>query len=65
MSAFILIIVWLIITALAYYLVSLLPLKTPFPSIIKVIFVLLALYIILVGFGVIGGGLPSISHLKL
>lgn len=65
MSAFFLIIIWLIITALAYYLVTLLPLKTPFPSIIQVIFVLLALYVILAGFGIIGGGLPSISHLKL
>ena len=64
MSVFIAIILWLVIAGFAYWLISLIGLADPFPSIIKAIFVLLAIYIVLAGFGVIGGGLPM-PHIRL
>ena len=58
MSILITLILWLIVVGLIYWLVSLIPLPHPFPAVIQVCFILLAVLAALSAFGVIGSGLP-------
>ena len=60
MSIIITLIVYLVILGLIYMLVNLLPLPDPFGSIVRVLFILLAVLVVLSAFGIIGGGLPRI-----
>ena len=53
-------IVYLIVLGLVYWLVSLLPIPDPFGTIIKVLFVILAICAVLSAFGVLPGGLPRL-----
>lgn len=53
-------IVYLIILGLIYWLVSFLPLPDPFSTIVRVLFIILAVLAVLAAFGVIGGGLPRL-----
>ena len=53
-------IVYLIVLGLIYWLISFLPLPDPFASIIRVLFVILAVLAVLSAFGIIGGGLPRL-----
>ena len=64
MSILITLILWLIVVGLIYWLVSLIPLPPPFPAIIQVAFILLAVLAALSAFGIIGGGL-SFPHVRL
>jgi hypothetical protein len=60
MSVIITLIVYLIVLALVYWLVSLLPLPAPFGLIVRVLFVLLAILVVLSAFGIVDGGLPRV-----
>ena len=60
MSIIITLIIYLVVLGLIYMLVSLLPLPDPFATIIRVLFILLAVLVVLSAFGIIGGGLPHI-----
>ena len=64
MSIIITLIVWLVIIGLLYWLVSLIPLPHPFPVIIQVAFILLAVLAVLSAFGIVGGGL-GLPHVRL
>lgn len=50
-------IVTLVILGLLFWLLTLLPLPDPFPTILKVVFILIAIYVVLGAFGI----LPAIS----
>jgi phosphoglycerol transferase MdoB-like AlkP superfamily enzyme len=60
MSVIITLIVYLIVLALVYWLVSLLPLPAPFGLIVRVLFVLLAILVVLSAFGIVDGGPPRV-----
>jgi hypothetical protein len=47
-------IVEIVVVALVYWLVSLLPLPAPAPLILKVIFILILIFIVLGAFGILG-----------
>ena len=64
MSVIISLIGWLIIIGLLYWLVSLIPLPAPFPQIVQVLFILLAVLAVLSAFGIVGGGL-ALPHIRL
>ena len=64
MSILITLILWLVVVGLIYWLVSLIPLPPPFPAVIQVCFILLAVLAALSAFGIIGGGLPF-PHVRL
>ena len=53
-------IVYLIVLGLVYWLVSLLPLPAPFSTMVRVLFIVLAVLAVLSAFGIIGGGLPRL-----
>lgn len=53
-------IVYLIVLGLVYWLVSLLPLPAPFGTMVRVLFIVLAVLAVLSAFGIIGGGLPRL-----
>lgn len=57
------IIFWLCVAGLAYWLISLIGLTDPFPRIIRVLFIIIAVLIVLVGFGLFGGGL-GLPHFR-
>ena len=59
-SVIISLIVYLIVLGLLYYLVTLIPLPAPFPQIVQVLFILLAIFVVLSAFGIVSGGLPHI-----
>lgn len=50
-------IVTLVVLGLLFWLLTLLPLPDPFPTILKVVFILIAIYVVLGAFGV----LPALS----
>lgn len=50
-------IVFIVILGLIYWLVSLIPLPTPFPTIVKVIFIIIAVLYILQTLGIYNSGL--------
>lgn len=52
-------VVSLVVIGLLYYLVTLLPLPSPFPAVIRVIFILILIYVVLQAFGV------NVPHMKL
>ena len=53
-------IVYLIVIGLVYWLVSFLPLPAPFGTMVRVLFIVLAVLAVLSAFGIIGGGLPRL-----
>ena len=53
------IIIFIVLLGLAYWLVSLIPLPSPFPEIVKVVFVIIAVLYLLNAFG-IATGLPAL-----
>ena len=53
-------IVYVMVLGLLWWLITLLELPAPFPKIIQVLFVLLAIFAILGVFGIIPGGLPHV-----
>ena len=63
MDLLITLIVIVIVLGLVYWLVSLIPLPEPFGSIVKVLFILLALVIVLSAFGILPGG--HVARLRL
>ena len=54
-------IVYLVLLGLVYWLVSLIPLPSPFPEIIRVLFIILAVVAVLSAFGV----MPSLGRFHL
>ncbi len=53
-------VVLLVVLGLAYYLITLIPMKEPFPTIIKVVAIVIAVLCVL---GTLFGGIP-VPHLK-
>lgn len=54
------IILYIAIIGGIYWLTTLLPIPQPFGQIMTVLFVILAIVVVLAGFGIISGGLPRI-----
>jgi hypothetical protein len=54
------VIIWLVILGLAYWLIGLIPMPTPFPTLIRIAFILLAIVVILSLFGVFNVGVPRL-----
>jgi hypothetical protein len=66
MEIIISLIVTLIVLGLIWWLVSFIPLPEPFGQIVRVLFIILAVWAVLAGFGVVPGGmLIHVGHLRL
>lgn len=50
-------IVFIIVLGLIYWLVSLIPLPAPFPTIVKVLFIIIAVFYILQALGIFNSGI--------
>ncbi len=57
---FVSLIATLVVLGLLWYLISLIPLPSPFPEIIKVLFILAAIFVVLGAFGVVSAPLIKI-----
>jgi hypothetical protein len=53
-------VIYIVVIALVYWLVSLLPLPAPAPMILRVLFILILILVLLSAFGVVNLGMPRL-----
>jgi hypothetical protein len=57
--------IFVLVLAIIYWLVSLIPLNDPFPRIIQAIFIGIVIWAFLVTFQIVPGSIPVFGHISL